>query len=127
VLPNPSDCCRLDCSTTQRFRAKFLAHTNSYGFPDAGFCRNAEPDPDRDSKGPDAHQSLPDTESNSNSDRDTNADAIISRSECHANTYANACLRLAFLAVRPQFLVNIVLENSFRILLSAQVKPASFH
>jgi hypothetical protein len=55
VLLNPSDCCRLDCSTSQRFRAKFLAHTNSYGFSDAGFCHNAKPDPDCHSKRPNAH------------------------------------------------------------------------
>jgi hypothetical protein len=53
LLLTVSGCCRLGCSTSQRFRAKFLAHADPDCFPDARLCADAQPDSYRDSEGAD--------------------------------------------------------------------------
>ena len=83
------------CSTSQRFRAKFLAHADTDRFPDTGICPHSQPDSYRDPERSDADQSQSDADSNSNSDRDSDPNAPgLSRSECHTNTNAGACVLL---------------------------------
>jgi hypothetical protein len=83
-----SGCCRLGGSASQRFRAKSLAHPDSDCFPDARLCADTQPDANRDPKRSHAHQS--ESNSYSNPDRDSDTNAIVSRVECHPDTYANA-------------------------------------
>jgi hypothetical protein len=103
-----SSCCRqlaaLDgCwlrSTSPRFRAKFLAHTNSVRFAEfltvAGsnhfthtrLRAQTQPNSYRDSERPDQNHSQPN--SHSNSDRHSDTHAIVARAEYHPNAYANA-------------------------------------
>jgi hypothetical protein len=86
LLLAASDCGRLVCFSSQRFRAKFLAYANSDSFPNTGLCANSEPDSCCDSEGADAHQS----ESYAYSNCNPESDAIgFSRSECHPNSHAN--------------------------------------
>jgi hypothetical protein len=95
-----SDCCRLLCSTSPSFRAKFLAHTHSGRFARfltlAGSSRFAHaglyPNPQRnsytDSEISDENhsQSYPDP----NSHRRSHTNAIVTWPEYHANAYANS-------------------------------------
>jgi hypothetical protein len=105
-----SGSCRLLWSTSKRFRTKFLAHTDPDRFADTGLCPNAQPHSYGDPEVPDAHQSKSDADSNSDRDSDTNA--IIAPSEYHTNSYANtsAHVPLAVLTVR-QILFYIVFET----------------
>jgi len=110
LLLAASDCGRLVCSSSQRFRAKFLAHADSDRFADTGLYPNTQPQSYGDPEVPDAHQSKSDADSNSDRDSDTNA--IIAPSEYHTNSYANTSshVPLAVLTVR-QILFYIVFET----------------
>jgi len=95
-----SDCRRLLCSISPRFRAKFLAHANSVcfaefltiaepgRFADARLCSNPQPNSHRDSERSDQNHSQSDTQSNSY--RHSHTHAIVARPEYHPNAYANS-------------------------------------
>lgn len=93
-----SDCCRHLCSTSQRFRAKLLADTDSDRFPDTRLRADPQPDSYRDSQRSDQNHFHPYSESNSNSDRDSNADAIVSWPECYTNSHTHAFTRISLAA-----------------------------
>jgi hypothetical protein len=110
VLLAASYCRRLDSSAAQCFSAKFIADSDSDRLPDSGFCSKSQPYSYRDSEGPDAHQSQPYSESNSNSERhaDTNAPRL-SQSEGLADANASTWIPLAALdcfLTRSQFLLQ---------------------
>lgn len=105
-------------STAQRFRAKPLAHADSVRFADTGLRPNPQPDSYRDPERSDADQSQSDADSNPNSHSDPNA--IVSRSECHTNTYANtrvletSCWMLSCKRVKVSFTMAV---ETFRLFL----------
>lgn len=82
------DCCRLLCSTSYRFRTKFLTHADSSRLAHAGLYSNPQRDSYTDSEVSDENHSQ--SNSHSNSDRHSDTHAIVSRFEYHANTHANA-------------------------------------
>jgi hypothetical protein len=100
ALPAVSGDCRLDCSTAQRFRTEFLAHTDSNRFPDTGLCPNSQPHSYSDSEGSHQNHFQPNPDANAHSN--TDPDTIVSRFKCHTNSHANArassCVALAALA-----------------------------
>lgn len=97
MLRAASDCCRLGCSTSWRFRAKLLTHADSDRFAHPRFRAHTQPNSYRDSKGPDTYQSEPYSKSNSNSDRNSDPNAAgLSRSKCHPDTNASSCVPLIF-------------------------------
>ena len=109
LLVVPGDC-RLGSSTTQRFRAKFIAHAElvSIRFADAGLCPESQSFYYRNSEGADAHQSQPYSKSNPNSDRDSDTNAAKRcRAECLADANASACGFSATTALAPvrEFLI----------------------
>jgi len=94
------DGCWLPRSTSPRFRAKFLAHTNSVRFAEfltvagsdrfthTGLRAHTQPNAYRDAEGPDQNQPRP--TSHTNSARHAHTHAIVARPEYHPNAYANA-------------------------------------
>jgi hypothetical protein len=96
-----SDCCRLLCSASPRFRTKFFTHANSVCFAEflavssrfahAGFCSKPQRDSYRNPQISDKNHSQSYPDPNSDSHSDTNA--IVARPEYHADAYANSKAR----------------------------------
>jgi hypothetical protein len=71
VLRAASGCCRLGCSTSQRFGTKFFAHSDSDRFAHTGLRAHTQPHSYRDSERADTYQPESDAYFYSNSDRDS--------------------------------------------------------
>jgi hypothetical protein len=121
-----SDRCRFTCSTSQRFRTKFLSHADPNGFADTRFRADTQPDSYRDSEGSDQNHSQPNADSNSHTDPDTNA-ARLSRSECQTNSHANisacGCISLGAFRSARQCWSAIALKHSGFCALSQDKLP----
>jgi hypothetical protein len=74
------------CSTSQCFRAKFLAHADSDRFPDTRLCADAQPDSYRDSQRSNQNHFQPNADPNTKSH--SHANAIVSGAKYHANSHA---------------------------------------